>query len=288
METTMTIVTLKNRPELRIEVHAAPDRYISSQIVQTGEWEPFETELVQRFLRPGDVFVDIGANIGWYTIVAASTVGINGHVYAFEPERANFELAARNLTLNDLQNVTLEQIAITDRAGTDFLYLSTENLGDHRLFPSDEERSSQAVSVTSLSKYFEDKDTPIRVLKMDAQGSEARIFEGLPDDFVHRRSVAAILLEYWPLALEQSGSSAKALIRRLAALNLHCYIIHEGFRGLDPIDLDVLEGRAYGDLRPETKWFANLLALPATQSIPDAIRQLIRPPDAPWFYHPPP
>jgi FkbM family methyltransferase len=284
----MAIVTLKNRPGLRMEVHSAPDRFISSQIAQTGEWEPFETELIQCFLRPGDVFVDIGANIGWYTIVAASIVGVNGHVYAFEPARDNFELAVRNLILNGLQNVTLEQMAITDRAGTDLLYLSTENLGDHRLFPSDEERSSQAVPVTSLRKYFEGKSTPIRMLKVDAQGSEARIFEGLPDDFVRKRDVAAILLEYWPFALEQSGSSAKALIRRLAALNLHCYIIHEGFRGLDPIDLDVLEQRAYGDLRPETNFFANLIALPVTHSIPDAIRKLIRPSDAPWFYHPPP
>src|SRR5580658_6921217 len=135
----MTVVTLNNRPGLRIEVHSAPDRYISSQIVQSGEWEPFETQIVQCFLRPGDVFVDIGANIGWYTIVAASIVGCDGHVYAFEPARDNFELAARNLILNDLQNVTLEQMAVTDRAGTDLLFLSTENLGDHRLFASDEQ-----------------------------------------------------------------------------------------------------------------------------------------------------
>ena len=109
----------------------------------------------------------------------------------------------------------------------------------------------------------------------------------MSDDFVRNRDVAAILLEYWPFALEQSGSSAKALIRRLAALNLQCYIIHEGFRGLDPIDLGVLEQRASGDLRPETKFFVNLIALPVTHPIPDAIRKLIRPSDAPWFYHPP-
>jgi FkbM family methyltransferase len=280
----MRIVTLKNRPGLRIEVHSLPDKYISSQIVETGEWEAFETEIVQHFLRPGDVFVDIGANIGWYTIVAASIVGVDGHVYAFEPAGDNFELAARNLIHNDLQNVTLEQMAISDRAGTDLLFLSTENLGDHRLFASDEERSSQPVRATSLSEYFECKSTPIRMLKLDTQGSEARIFEGMPADFVRERDVAAILLEYWPFGLEQSGSSAQALIRRLAALDLRCYVIQEGFRGLDPIDLDVLEQRAYGDLRPETKSFSNLLALPASQPIPDAIRQLIRPSDAPFFY----
>jgi FkbM family methyltransferase len=282
----MTIVTLKNRPALRIEIHSAPDKYISSQIVETGEWEPFETEIVQCFLRSGDVFVDIGANIGWYAIVAASIVGANGHVYAFEPAKDNFELAVRNLTLNDLQNVTLEPMAITDHVGTDLLYLSTDNLGDHRLFRSNEERSSQAVPVTSLSKYFEGNPTSIRMLKIDAQGSEAKIFEGLPDDFVRTRNIAAILLEYWPSAMEQSGSSAESLIQRLAAQGMKCYIVHECFRGLDPIDLDVLEQRAHGDLR-KPDLFLNLLALPAAHPVPPAVRQLIRPPDAPLFYHPP-
>jgi|HubBroStandDraft_6_1064221.scaffolds.fasta_scaffold11997_3 FkbM family methyltransferase len=283
----MSIVALKNYPGLRIEVHGAPDKFISSQIVQTGEWEPFETHLLQCFLRPGDVFVDIGANIGWYTIIAASIVGGNGHVYSFEPAEANFELAARNLVLNGLQNVTLERLAISDHTGTDLLFLSEENLGDHRLFASDETRLSQTVSVTSLARYFEDNPTPIRMLKLDAQGSEAKIFEGLPDDFVRRRNVAAIILEYWPFALEQSGSSAKAIIRRLAAQDMSCYIIHEYFRGLDPIDLDLLEQRAYGDLRSDSNFFLNLLALPAADPVPAAIREMIRPPDAPFFYHAP-
>ncbi|HWW22096.1 MAG TPA: FkbM family methyltransferase [Steroidobacteraceae bacterium] len=280
----MAIVALKNHPRLSIEVHATPDKFISSQIVETGEWEPFETHLVECFLRPGDVFVDIGANIGWYTIIAASIVGNNGYVYAFEPGTANFELAARNLVLNDLQNVTLEQIAIADRTGTGRLFLSRENLGDHRLFAAEEERCSQTVSVTSLGRYFEHNPTPIRMLKIDAQGSEARIFEGLPDDFARTRKVAAILLEFWPYALEQSGSSAKSLVRSLAAQGMSCYIIHECFRGLDPIDLDVLEQRAYGDLR-ENNLFLNLLALPATNAVPAAIRTMIRPPDAFLFYH---
>jgi FkbM family methyltransferase len=284
----MTIVVIKNRPELRIEVHSAPDMFISAQIVQNGEWEPFETELMQCFLRPGDVFVDIGANIGWYTIVAASIVGSKGHVYAFEPARANFEIAARNLNLNSLRNVTLERIAISDRVGTDMLHLSTDNLGDHRLFEWDESRSSQTVPVTSLGRYFEGNPTSVRVLKVDAQGSEARIFAGLPDDFVRTRGIAAMLLEYWPFALAQSGSSARALIQKLRALNVQCYIIHECFRGLDPIDLDVLEQRAQGDLRPETNLFANLLALPAAAAVPETIRKLVRPPDSPWFYHPTP
>jgi len=278
------IVRLKSSPALRIAVHARFDRYVSAKIAETGEWEPFETELVQRFLRPGDGFIDIGANIGWYTIIAASRVGSQGRVYAFEPGRENFELATRNIALNGFRNVTLERVAISDRPGSARLFLSNENLGDHRLFESAEERPSETVEVTTLDRYFANRPGSIRVIKMDTQGSEAKIFEGITPEFVRERNVAAFLFEYWPRGLVESGSSAEALIRRFAALGLQCYVIQEEFRGLDPIDLAVLQERAHGDLRPETDRLANMFAMPASEPIPDWIREFIRSPGAPFFY----
>ena len=280
-------IQLKQSPGLRMVVHSKFDRYISPQIAATGSWEPFETELVQRFLRPGDGFVDIGANIGWYTIIAAARVGSAGRVYAFEPAAENLALAAENVALNALANVSLEHAAVSDNPGSATLFLSAENMGDHQLYRSAEERGSETVPVTSLDAYFADKPGAIRLVKMDTQGSEAKIFAGLSPDLVRERDIEAFIFEYWPKGLITAGSSPEDFMERLKALDLRCYVIQEEYRGLDPIDLDVLGARAYGDLRPETDRFANLLALRADKPMPDWAAAMVRGPDAPMFYPPP-
>jgi FkbM family methyltransferase len=277
-------VALKHYPGLRIDVHAKFDRYISRDIARTGEWETFETELVHRFLRPGDVFVDIGANIGWYSIVAASAIGPAGRVYAFEPETENFNLAKHNIALNGFGNVTLEQLGIADRPGFLPVYLSPDNRGDHRLYGWEGAKRSDGVPTLTLGDYFADRPDPIRLVKSDAQGSEGMIFAGIPDDFAKARDIAGFIVEYWPAGLAAAGSSAEALLGRFAALELECFVIQEPFRGLDPIGLDVLRRRADGDLSPAKNMHANLLAIPKWKAPPDWLPPLVRSPDSPWFY----
>jgi FkbM family methyltransferase len=275
---------LKAYPQLRIEVHKRFDRFISPQVAETGEWEPFETEIVDRMLGPGDVFVDIGANIGWYSIIAGAIVGAAGRVYAFEPEPENYTLAARNIALNGLTNVTLERVAIAERAGHAGLFLSVDNLGDHRLYESEAGRTMETVPTVTLGGYFAERADRIRLVKIDAQGSEGKIFAGIPDDFVKARDIGAFILEYWPGGLWAAGDSPEALMAKLEKLDLQCFVIQEPYRGLDPIALDVLQRRAYGDLRPETGFFANLLALPRSKPLPEWLPPLIRSPDATFFY----
>ncbi len=85
---------------LHLRVHSATDLHISRQIREQGIWEPYESSLVQQYLQPGDVFLDAGANIGYFTVLAAASVGAHGHVYAFEPEPRNFQLLRYNVELN--------------------------------------------------------------------------------------------------------------------------------------------------------------------------------------------
>jgi hypothetical protein len=121
---------------------------------------------------------------------------------------------------------------------------------------------------------------------MDTQGSEARIFAGMPRGFAAERYIRFIV-EYWPFGLITSGSSADALVDQLAAFDLPCYALQEDFRGLDPNSLSSLRLRAQGDLRPETEMFSILLALPESRPLPDWLRVMIRPSDSPLFYTPP-
>src|SRR4051812_36357932 len=65
-----------------------------------GVYEETEARLFEQSIRPGDVVVDVGGHIGYYTLLAARAVGATGHVYAFEPERGNFALLAENVAAN--------------------------------------------------------------------------------------------------------------------------------------------------------------------------------------------
>lgn len=96
-----------------------------------GIYEPLETEVVGREVSAGDVVVDIGAHIGYYTLMLARIVGPCGKVYAFEPDPENFTLLQRNVKENGYRNVVLLQKAVSDRNGSATLYLSDDNSGDH-------------------------------------------------------------------------------------------------------------------------------------------------------------
>src|ERR1700674_193031 len=83
------------------------DRNDSLQLYATGIYEPIETEIVKREVRSGEVVLDIGAHIGYYTLLFARLVGESGRVFAFEPDPANFAILSSNVAVNAYENVTL-------------------------------------------------------------------------------------------------------------------------------------------------------------------------------------
>src|SRR4030042_2427827 len=95
-------------------------------------YEPWETSIVKRELKPGHVFVDVGAHIGYYTVLASGLVGPGGHVHAFEPAPENYAVLLKNVA--SLINVTSYRMAASLRAGQADFYLSPINSGDNRLF----------------------------------------------------------------------------------------------------------------------------------------------------------
>jgi len=101
-----------------------------------GVYEPFETELVRKEVKKGDVVLDIGANIGYYTLIFAKLVGQEGEVLAFEPDPNNFALLKKNIEINGYRNVSLLQKAVSNRSGKIRLYLSDSNPGAHTIYDS--------------------------------------------------------------------------------------------------------------------------------------------------------
>lgn len=212
---------------LQLYTHGARDRVVSGRIRETGIWEPYETSLLQRLLRPGDVFVDVGANIGYFTVLGAALVGAAGRVFAFEPDPDNFRLLQANLALNGLADrAEATEAALSDVDANGTLYLSADNLGDHQVYPTaDEPRESRPITLRNGSELLRARTDRIDLLKVDTQGAEHAVLEGL---LPLLRSLAApprILVELTPWSLRQAGATGRALIEMLASLGLPMHIV---------------------------------------------------------------
>jgi FkbM family methyltransferase len=142
-------------------------------------------------LRPGDVFIDIGANVGFFTILGASLVGPSGSVYAFEPLAENAEAVRRNAALNGFDHVVVREEAISDASGEARIYL-TEHEGGATLcstgiVPTDVEGETvvERRALDQLIAWGELR--PPNVIKLDVEGAELEALRGMNETLIRHR-----------------------------------------------------------------------------------------------------
>jgi len=224
-----------------MQVHGEHDRHVSRSLRETGIWEPYETELFRALLGPGAVCVDVGANIGYFSVLAAALVGDEGRVYAFEPDPDNCALLRRNAALNAFEaRIEVVQGALSTRAGEAPLYLSRDNLGDHQLYPAEEERASVPVRLYRGDEYLSERITRLDLLKVDTQGTEYTVMAGLMPLLGALPAPPRIILELTPFSLSAAGASGRELIELLATLGEPMSIIDHVEHRLAPSGAEAL------------------------------------------------
>ena len=228
----------------------------SLRLLVKGVYEPFETELVRRELKPGDVVLDLGANIGYYTLLCAKLVGQAGKVFAFEPDPDNFAILERNVELNEYENVVAVQAAVSNSSGTASLHLASENKGDHRLYGSQDDRPTIEVETLRLDEYLSDYSGPIDFVKVDIQGAEGMALEGMHETLL-RTKPRILLTEFAPASLLRAGTEPRQYLSRLVEIGFALYEIRRQATGIVPTDVATLLA-SYG---PEQEDFANLLCM---------------------------
>lgn len=220
---------------LQLLVHDERDRFVSRRIREEGIWEPYETSLLLDLLAPGGVFVDVGANLGYFSIVAASAVGEGGTVFAFEPEPENFRLLQANAELNGLQpRIHAVQAGLAAGDGQGRLYLSDTNLGDHRIRAAGDGRDSLPIVLMDGGQYLDGRVSRIDLLKVDTQGSEYEVMLGLMPLLRRLPPPLRILIELTPLSLRQSGACGRALVELLTSLETPLWIVDHIEHRLSP------------------------------------------------------
>lgn len=162
------------------------DRLIGPHLIMNGIYEKGLTAYFRSIIGEISTFVDVGANIGYYTCLFGKQLRERGRVFAFEPDAANFSLLQRNTQINwiDKRNIAIEQLALSDSIGTAKLYRNVQKPGNTSLLePSAEEMRVQdlqpyEVPTTTLDAYFADKEPGIDLMKIDVEGHEFPILKG--------------------------------------------------------------------------------------------------------------
>jgi FkbM family methyltransferase len=186
------------------------DKTLRDSLLLFGTHENYETLALINCLRPGMTFIDVGANIGYYTVVAASKVGENGRVFAYEPDPVNYSFLERSVKANNFRNVSLIRQALSDEAGFATFFLS-DHLGSHSLAAQDTCTRTTTVELTRLDDDAGLIEGGVHVMKMDAQGAEYKIMRGGIN--LLRRWMPVIMLEFEPKCLQTMGTSPEEFAR---------------------------------------------------------------------------
>ena len=191
-------------------------------------YEPLATELVKQIVFSGDHVLDVGANIGYYTILLSDLVGETGQVHACEPEELNLRILRENVEQNQLKNVQILDYALGDFDGQSEIHVFPGNRGMNRLWNTHhtETDSIQIIRVFRAENTTELQDAALDFVKLDVEGFEFRALSAFkkeqfsPDGHI-------LLIEYSPDYLRQADSVPASFLNFLFADEPTCIAMDE-------------------------------------------------------------
>lgn len=214
------------------------DRIIAMFLWKFSALESYETKLVGNIVKEGMVVVDVGANIGYYTLQMARLVGQKGKVYAIEPDPSNYKLLVKNIRANIYQNVVAIERAVSNSKGSTRLFICEEHKGDHRIFDLQGERKSIEVETMKLDDLLLTEDR-IDVIKMDIQGAEYVALLGM-ENLIRKNKGLIFICEFAPFLLRDCGFSAKQVLDKIREYGFRIQFIDEKQKCIKEISADNL------------------------------------------------
>lgn len=224
-------------------LNCSTEDLIQRYIYLFGLWEPNITRWVQRHLGPGDYFLDVGANVGYYTLQASRLVGAHGRVFSIEASPSIFAELLENLRMNQSSNVHSINVAAADRVGVVQLFRApNQNRGASTTIASrDFELEAEVPAAPVTSMISEDDLRRIRLVKLDVEGAEWPALMGMRDLIEHGRRDLEVIVEVDPA---REGAVDDVAERVLAFFHKHGFrpyrfenvydFRHRSFRTYEP------------------------------------------------------
>lgn len=203
--------------------------------IANGQVPERETILfLARVLEPGDVFIDVGAHIGFYSLFAATVIGPGGRVISCEPEPNNFADLIRNKEENGFKHIEAHNAAVSDKTGVLPLWVNQDNDGGHALwnvgmhpFNSESSKNSMVIDIKTLTLDTLMSQSGIdraKVIKIDAEGAERMILDGAKDAVLNG-AIKFIICEINDFALSKMNSSQNDIRRLMMSFGYHSFVL---------------------------------------------------------------
>jgi SAM-dependent methyltransferase len=174
------------------------DFYLTPAVL-FGAYEKGVTSLFFKEVKKDMTVLDLGANVGYYTLISAGLVGGKGKVFAFEPDPTAFKLLKHNVEVNNYKNVTLVNRAVLNKSGK---------------------------TQITLDEFFRNYECRIDFIKMDIEGAEALALKGM-HKMLRKNKGVKIVTEFCPTSLRRAGSSPEDFLKELEGLGFKLYLIDE-------------------------------------------------------------
>ena len=191
------------------------DRILALYLWKFSLLEDNETQILKKLIKKGMSVFDIGANIGYYTLIFSRLVGKNGRVFSFEPDPENFRLLVKNIKVNKFKNITPVQKAVSNKNGKIILYLCQEHKGNHSIIENFAWKKIMVES-TTLDSFLRTGIKP-DLIKMDIEGAEYLALLGMKKTLTKNKKII--------LLTELSSSVPKQLFNLFKSFGLKVNLI---------------------------------------------------------------
>jgi FkbM family methyltransferase len=209
-------------------LHCNTRDLIQRTILSFGIWEPDVSKVIEQSLAAGDVFVDIGANVGYDALLASHLVGPTGKVVAIEALPQTYAHLQRNLALNDARNVRALNVAVSDRESTVDLYeVSAHNVGAVTTLGTRGGKPLASIEAKPLARLLvTDEIARLRLVKMDIEGAEPAVLNDLLDNLHLYPGAMDIIVEASP---QDDRKAWSRIFQRLESAGFMAYEIANSY-----------------------------------------------------------
>jgi FkbM family methyltransferase len=205
-------------------------KHILNHFQNNSIYEPETFLAFEHILKAGDIFIDVGTHIGFFSLVASRMVGDSGKVLSFELNPTNYAHLLTHMNINEIRNILPHNWAVADKSGPTEFYNNTDNDGGHSLWDCGKHefnvKSKQSPEVrpaycVALDDYI--KDASVRLIKIDTEGAEVSVISGMKQ--LLQRCKPVVIAEINDFGLSQMGTNQEEMRNIMSDLGYGCWVL---------------------------------------------------------------